>query len=85
MSYLVYILRCQDNSYYIGKTTDITRRLREHNGEIKGGAKYTSGRRPVELVYTEQHQTVTEALRREFMLKKLSRDEKEKIIASSAS
>jgi putative endonuclease len=80
--YFVYILLCSDGTFYIGKTTDIERRLRKHNGEIKGGAKYTRSRRPVRLVYSEEYTTVTEALKREYFLKQLTRSEKEKLISS---
>jgi len=76
-SFVIYILECSDGTYYIGKTTDITRRLRQHNGDIKGGAKYTSGRRPVKLKYTEEHQSLPEALKREYQLKQLTKTEKQ--------
>ncbi|MDP4010833.1 MAG: GIY-YIG nuclease family protein, partial [Candidatus Roizmanbacteria bacterium] len=49
--YFVYILQCADNTYYTGITTDMKRRLKEHNGKVKGGAKYTRVRTPVKLVY----------------------------------
>ena len=48
--YYVYILQCFDGSFYTGITTDIKRRIRQHNGEILGGAKYTAARRPVHLL-----------------------------------
>ena len=48
--YFVYIVECSDGTLYTGITTDITRRLKEHNGVLAGGAKYTSARRPVKLV-----------------------------------
>ena len=79
--YFVYILLCSDGTYYIGKTSDIKNRLRKHNGEIKGGAKYTRSRRPVSLVYSEEVLTLSDALKREIALKKLSRKEKEKLIS----
>jgi putative endonuclease len=50
--YFVYILECSDGSFYTGITTDIKRRLRQHNGEIVGGAKYTLARKPVRLLAT---------------------------------
>lgn len=80
--YYVYILNCQDKTYYIGKTIDLTKRLAAHNGLRRGGAKYTSGRRPVYLVYYEELQTLTEALKREFALKKLTKIEKRKLITA---
>lgn len=73
----IYILRCSDDSLYTGYATDIERRLLEHNGESKiDGAKYTRGRRPVRLLYSESFKTRSEALKREAAIKKLSRAEK---------
>lgn len=78
----VYILRCADNTLYTGYTTDLEKRLQEHNGEGKtvsarsAGARYTSGRRPVELVYSESYNSRSEATSREFAIKKLSKPEK---------
>lgn len=76
----VYILLCSDNSYYIGKTNNIVKRLESHNGVKKGGAKYTRSRRPVYLVYYECLPNKSEALKREYCLKKLSRFEKETLV-----
>ena len=70
-----YILKCKDNTYYTGYTTDLEKRLKAHN-EGKG-AKYTRGRGPVELVYYEEHEEKTYAMRREWEIKQLSRSEKE--------
>jgi len=75
-SFFTYILECSDGTFYVGKTTDIKRRLRQHNGELKGGAKYTSGRRPVILYYMKDHQNLSEALKNEIKLKKLTHKEK---------
>ena len=77
--WFVYILRCADNSLYIGITTDIKRRLIEHN-TLKTGAKYTRGRRPVTLVYSEQSSTKSLASIRECALKKLSKTQKEELV-----
>ena len=77
--WFVYILRCVDNSLYIGITTDIKRRLSEHNS-LKIGAKYTRGRRPVTLVYSEPSNTHSLALKRECELKKLPKTKKEALI-----
>lgn len=74
----VYILRCADDSFYTGYTTDPERRTRVHNSGK--GAKYTRARRPVELIYTEEYDDRTEAQRREYAIKQLSRAEKEKLI-----
>ena len=78
--FYVYILECSDNTYYIGKTVNLVKRLKSHNGIIKGGAKYTSGRRPVYLVYYETLLTTGEALKREYVLKQLRRNEKVKLL-----
>jgi putative endonuclease len=84
MPWFVYILKCHDNTLYIGKTTNIDLRIRKHNGEIVGGAKYTRTRRPVKIVYSEPFATNSEASKREIVLKKLSRSEKEKLIHSNS-
>lgn len=84
-SFFTYILECDDGTLYVGKTTDIKKRLRQHNGEIKGGARYTSGRRPVTLKFIEEHPSLSDALKREIELKKLDRDEKLLLIAESKS
>lgn len=81
--YYVYILECSDNTYYIGKTKNISKRLSAHNGLSRGGAKYTHGRRPVFLVYFEKVGSTSEALKREYELKQLTREAKMKLIASS--
>ena len=80
--WFVYMLRCADNSLYTGITTDVIRRVDEHNGlGAKGaGAKYTRVRQPVELVYQEQLASRSEAGRREAALKKLSKKDKEKLV-----
>jgi putative endonuclease len=74
--YFVYILQCTDNTYYTGITTDIVRRLKEHDGKLKGGAKYTRVRQPVKLVYSEEHKNRSTASKREHELKQFSKDEK---------
>jgi putative endonuclease len=75
VQYTVYILRCSDGSLYTGYTNNIEKRLSDHNGG-KAGAKYTRGRRPVNLVYFEKYKTLSAALKREIKIKKLSRTEK---------
>ncbi|MDX1353308.1 MAG: GIY-YIG nuclease family protein, partial [Thiomicrorhabdus sp.] len=52
-TWFTYLLRCADNSLYCGVTTNLDKRLRQHNGELKGGAKYTKTRQPCKLVYFE--------------------------------
>ncbi len=80
MRYYVYILRCADGSLYTGITTDVARRLREHNGELPRGAKATRAKRPVELVYTETFSSRSSASRREYAIKKLTRARKDALI-----
>lgn len=81
MSYYVYILECSDNTFYAGITTDIDRRLLEHNSEKAGGAKYTRARQPVKLVYSAKFLNRSEATKKEMSIKKLSQQEKESLIA----
>ncbi len=74
----VYILKCADDTLYTGVTTDLKRRVYEHNHSSLG-AKYTKPRRPVTLVYQETHQNRVEATKREAELKKLNRLEKQRL------
>ena len=81
MRHYVYILECADGSLYSGYTTDVLRRVDEHNGEgVKVGAKYTRSRRPVKLVYKKYFMSRSKATSFEAQLKKLSRLEKLKLI-----
>ena len=74
----VYVLECADGSFYIGYTTDVERRVAEHDaGE---GAKYTRGRTPVELVHVEEFDSKSAALSREHELKSRSRAAKERLV-----
>lgn len=75
----MYILKCSDATLYTGITTDLTRRLEEHNGSKKG-AKYTSLRRPVELVYSEEREDRSSASKREYEIKKLTKLKKMELI-----
>ncbi|NTU46496.1 GIY-YIG nuclease family protein [Candidatus Roizmanbacteria bacterium] len=84
MIYYMYLLRCSDNSLYCGQTTDIERRVKEHNEGGKKSAKYTRGRLPVELVYCEKYETVSGVLKREIEVKKLSKNKKEKLILNQS-
>ena len=70
----VYVLRCGDGTLYTGTTDDVARRLAAHRAGK--GAKYTRGRGPLELLYTEQCPDRSAALRREYAIKQLSREEK---------
>ena len=74
MSWLVYMLRCGDGTIYTGITDDVEKRLSAHRAGK--GAKYTRGRGPLELVYTEEQPDKPAALRREIAVKKLTRQEK---------
>ncbi len=76
--HFVYIVRCRDRSFYIGYARDPRARVAQHNAGK--GAKYTRGRRPVELVYSEECATVSAALKREYALKQLSRAGKLRLI-----
>ncbi len=75
----VYIVKCADDTLYTGVTTDVERRVRQHNGEIVGGAKYTKVRRPVELVHKEESLNRSEAGKREYEIKQLSAAEKSEL------
>jgi len=75
----VYILRCADGTLYTGIAKDPERRCAEHNGDGPG-ARYTRGRRPVELVYTEEAADRSAASRREAAIKRLSRQAKLRLV-----
>ncbi len=74
--WFVYLLRCADGSFYTGITTDLARRLREHNHSPRG-ARYTRARRPVSLAYAEPCADRAAACRREHQLRRLSRAAKQ--------
>jgi predicted GIY-YIG superfamily endonuclease len=78
----VYILRCADGSYYVGRTDNLLTRLTEHQSGV--GADFTSARRPVEMVYAEEHSTSRSANDRERQLKRWSRAKKEALISQDA-
>lgn len=86
MSHYIYILLCADDSLYTGYTTDISKRLQEHNGDgntktaRSAGAKYTRPRRPVQMVYNELYETRSEAMQREYAIKQMKRLEKLQLI-----
>ncbi len=81
MNYYVYIVECADRTYYCGYTKNLVSRIEEHNN-AKVGAKYIKARRPVKLVYSEIVSSRSLALKREFEIKQLSRQEKEQLIQS---
>jgi putative endonuclease len=74
----IYVLECADGTFYTGYTTDVERRVAEHDaGE---GAKYTRGRAPVDIVHTESFDSRAAAMHREHEIKALSRADKERVI-----
>ncbi|MFC1656018.1 GIY-YIG nuclease family protein [Patescibacteria group bacterium] len=75
--YYTYLARCNDDSLYAGYTTDLEEREAKHN-EGKG-ARYTRMRRPVKIVYHEEFKTKSEAMKREYQLKRLKKQEKESL------
>ena len=77
----VYILECSDGTLYTGATNDVARRLDAHNAGK--GAKYTKGRGPLRLVYTEECISCSHALRREHAVKKMTRSEKKHLIQNT--
>lgn len=77
--WFTYILLCRDGTLYTGVTTDLTRRLAEHNS-IRGGARYTRNRQPVQLVFAEEQASRSQACRREFAIKQLSAAAKKQLI-----
>lgn len=81
-AWFLYVLRCADDTFYTGTTTDITRRINEHNTK-KCGAKYTKTRRPVELIFWLDFENRSQAQKAEYKFKKLTRTQKEKIINAS--
>ena len=80
--YYTYIVRCSDNTLYTGYTNDIDKRIKAHN--LGKGAKYTRSRLPVSLVYREEFGTKEEAMSREWHIKRLSKEAKEKLISHLA-
>jgi len=72
----IYILECGDKTLYCGITNNLEKRMRQHRGEIKGGAKYTRSRQPFSITYTEEVLTRSEALKREFIIKKMAKSDK---------
>lgn len=80
----VYILKCSDGSLYTGSTTDLKKRVHEHNN-LKSAAHYTKIRRPVYVVYSEELETLSLARKREALLKKLTREEKITLISKPLS
>lgn len=80
MTYYVYILRTSSNTLYVGQTNDLERRLKEHKNKSSKTAKYIRYYDSCELVYKEEYQSRTEAMRREYQLKNWTRAKKEALI-----
>jgi putative endonuclease len=80
---IVYIVRCADGTFYTGYAMDLEQRCAAHNQGR--GARYTAGRRPVTVVYSEPCESVSDALKREHALKRLKRAQKEALIGRGAS
>jgi len=78
--FYVYIIRCSDGTFYCGQTTDLKRRIEEHNLGKSKSARYTKSRRPVKLEYFERFKTVGTALKREMQIKKLTRKGKVELV-----
>jgi putative endonuclease len=78
MKWFIYILLCSDGTFYTSITTNLSKRIVEHNSSRKG-AKYTRTRRPVTLAYSEEARNRSKAAKREYRIKKLKRKEKEKL------
>lgn len=82
--YYIYILRCADGTLYTGSTNDLEKRVYAHNTS-KTAAKYTRSRRPVKLVYSEKFRTKNKALKREWEIKGMEREEKLDLITKENS
>jgi len=82
MNWAVYIIRCDDDTLYTGVTTNLERRFREHR-DLRCGAKYFNGRKPLEVVYSESDHDRSSACQREAAIKKLSREEKLNLISAA--
>ena len=79
----VYLLQCADSSLYAGVTTDLARRIQQHNGQLAGGARYTRARRPVALAWSRACDSRSDAQQREQALRRLSREQKLALIAGA--
>ena len=82
MEFSLYILKCADGTYYTGIAADVARRIAQHNGDKPRGARYTSARRPVQLVYEAKFPSRSAALKEEIRVKRLTRDQKQALVAA---
>ncbi len=76
--FFIYIIRCNDGTLYTGYTKDVPRRVKQHNSGI--ASKYTRTRRPVKLVYAEEHPDASSSLKREYAIKQLTKAQKTALI-----
>lgn len=83
MSSFVYILKCRDDSFYTGYTNDLEKRLKAHNKGI--ASKYTAARLPIVMVFSEECKDKSDALKKEYFIKTLSRPDKIKLIEKKLS
>jgi putative endonuclease len=79
-SFTTYIVQCSDGTLYTGSTHNLEHRLLQHNGQLKGGAKYTATRRPVTVLYCEVFPTHQQAAAREAQIKRLTRAQKYQLL-----
>ena len=84
MEFSLYILACADGSLYTGIAVEVARRLAQHNGEKPRGARYTSARRPVRLVYEAKFPSRSAALKEEIRIKRLTRQDKQALVEAYA-
>ena len=83
--YFVYILRTSSNTLYIGQTNNLEKRLKEHKDKSPKSAKYVRYFDSIEMVYSEEYSTRSEAMKREVQLKRLPKDKKETLVANKRS
>ena len=79
--FYVYVLRCTDGSLYCGYTNDVEKRFEKHKSGK--GAKYTKSHPPLEVVYVEEFETKSDAMKREFEIKSMTRSQKEKLLRNT--
>ena len=82
--WFLYLLRSNTGHIYTGITTNPQRRLRQHNGELTGGAKALRGQRPLQLLYQEPYPCRSSASKAEYQFKQLSKQQKEAFIRQKA-
>lgn len=82
--FFVYILQCRDKTYYTGYTTDLERRLNEHNGSARG-AKCLRGKLPVTLVWSKKFKSLSDAMKTEYAIKQLNKGKKTLLVKNTSS